>query len=644
MDGSGRKMPRAAHRPDKNIDITKSTNWASFGTAVGVASTQASFGIGFTLGAVHEGPTFSGVDLDKCRNPETGKIEDWAWKIIRFLNSYTEISPSGTGVKIFMTGSLPDDARQGKVYKVEIYDRGRYFAVTGLHLESTPDTIEPREDALRVLHEETWSRDVVRLCKQFGFYISETVDWVNVHCPWEANHSGANQPRDAGFHKTAGKVDGFSCFHAGCSEKTLGDVRTLFGLKGGHSSDFVTNKDGDIIANHQENIRRALKLMGVSFEHDLFSDKMYLLAERGRRLFDDAALDRLYLVIDDTYHFRPSFEFFTKVILDIARAHPVHPVIDYLNGLVWDQTPRLDSWLITYGGADDTELTRVVGAKILLAAVRRVRQPGCKFDEMLVLESGQGKQKSSALAALCPFDAWFSDDLPLNVDAKQIIERTSGKWVVEASDLSGMRKSEVEQLKAMLSRQVDGPVRMAYGRIPQERPRSFIVIGTTNSRAYLMDSTGNRRFWPVTVQTFDVVGIRRDRDQLWAEAAHREAQGESIRLDQRFYDEMGCLQEERRIQDPWEDQLRDSDIEWGPKIPVDSIWAILGVTNYHDSRLAPRIYQLMQKLGYPLKRRVRFSGRLCHCWIREDEAAKMGWKLEPESERPDFIPPGQSDL
>ena len=616
LDGEGRKVPRAAMQPKQNRNANKATTWTDFANATDVA-VKNSMGIGFALGSVQNGPTFAGVDLDKCRNPATGVIEDWAWQIIHYVDSYTEISPSGTGVKIFVLGSLPDGAKQGKVYKIEIYDRERYFTVTGQHVPGTPLTVEERTAQLRDLHTKTWSGDLVTLTRVFGFYISDTAQWVNIHCPWEANHSGGNQARDGGLHKTDGTVDGFNCFHAGCSEKTLADVLQLFGLKGGQRSDFLTDHHGNILAKNQDNIRHAITLLGVTLEHDVFADKLYLNAADGRRVLDDPATDRLYLLLEQTYHFSPPKDYFVMVMEDHARTTPVHPVLQYLDSLTWDRTPRVDRWLTTYGGAPDSEYGRQVGAKTLIAAVRRVRHPGCKHDEMLVLNSAvQGVLKSSALAALCSAD-WFSDDLPLNVDAKQIIERTLGKWIIEASDLAGMRKSDVEHLKAMLSRGVDGPVRMAYGHFPKERPRSFILIGTTNSQKYLKDSTGNRRFWPVAISTFDIDALRRDRDQLWAEAAAREANGESNRLDAVHWEAAARAQAASQIQDTWlEDTLapflrlkEDPDRpaflpQWRDRVLVSEVWAKLGL---HDpsrrgEREVVRLESVMQVLGYEKKR------------------------------------------
>ena len=86
---------------------------------------------------------YVGIDLDKCRDPETGKIEPWAEAIIRELDSYTELSPSGRGFHIWVRGTLPQGPRRAG--RVEMYDNGRYFTVTGNHFEGTPKTIEERD-------------------------------------------------------------------------------------------------------------------------------------------------------------------------------------------------------------------------------------------------------------------------------------------------------------------------------------------------------------------------------------------------------------------------------------------------------------------------------------------------------------------
>lgn len=383
--------------------------------------------------------------------------------------------------------------------------------------------------------------------------------------------------------------------------------------------DFTRTPKGDVVASDLDNIRLALTLLGARVTFDAFARQACLCGVP----LDDTDVERLWVRINDEYRFRPSRETLRTVLITEADAHQTHPVREYLAGLRWDGQPRLDDWLVTYGGATDSPYVRAVGALPLKAAVRRVRQPGAKFDELLILESAQGTLKSSALRNLCPDESWFSDDLPLGVDSKQIIERTAGKWIIEAAELHGNRGREAEALKAFLSRQVDGPVRLAYGRLPTTVPRQFILIGTTNARlGYLKDMTGARRFWPVTVAGFDVEALKRDRDQIWAEAVARDDAGESIRLDAALWAEAAAQQEDRRASDPWEEKLEalfDSDaITRTDCVPVEDVWAALGAAvNQRDTRASDRINAIVQRFGFTKARR-RLDGRNVRCWVRED--------------------------
>jgi hypothetical protein len=124
----------------------------------------------------------------------------------------------------------------------------------------------------------------------------------------------------------------------------------------------------------------------------------------------------------------------------------------------------------------------------------------------------------------------------------------------ENADLAGMKKAEVEQIKAFASRQVDR-ARPAYGRVREDRPRRSIEWGTTNNDKYLLSQTGNRRFWPLKTGKIDIEALKRDREQLLGEAAHYEATGESIMLDEKLWGAAREAQEQRRLNDPWEDIL-----------------------------------------------------------------------------------------
>jgi len=202
--------------------------------------------------------------------------------------------------------------------------------------------------------------------------------------------------------------------------------------------DFAPNKDGEHekfdADNHgrpfrdsQKNVRNAMKLLGVTVKHDAFQDRSTITGLEGFSPLDDNALDRLWLTIDERFKFRPTRDFFLRVVMDEAQRNSFHPVCDYIDSLRWDDTPRIDTWLIKYAGAADTPFVRAVSKLTLLAAVRRIRQPGIKFDEMPILISEQGLEKSAALRTLAVRDEWFSDDLPLNADGKRVIESLSGR-------------------------------------------------------------------------------------------------------------------------------------------------------------------------------------------------------------------------
>jgi hypothetical protein len=401
----------------------------------------------------------------------------------------------------------------------------------------------------------------------------------------------------------------------------------------GRDADFVRDKDGKIVPKNQENIRRAVELLNYELTYNQFSDKM-LVTDNNSAIpitipMDDKIVEHIYFQVDTEYRFMPPYDFFTQKLRHLAWLNAFHPVKDYLNALTWDGVRRLDEWLIECAGATDDRYTRAVSAILLIAAVRRVYHPGCKYDEMIVWESPQGIGKSSAARMLCPVPEWFSDDLPLTVDSKQIIERTLGKWIIEVSELAGKRKAEQEQLKAMLSRQVDGPARMAYGRFPVERQRQFILIGTTNLDNYLADPTGGRRWWPLRITRFDLPWIEANRDQLWAEATVREHAGEPTRLDEELWPDAAARQDARQIMEPWEQIIRDvvanTERSGDDKLRVitDDLWTALGVPiERRDRAGALRISEIMQKIGFT-RTRVRATGETVKVGYVQTDPSKL---------------------
>lgn len=383
----------------------------------------------------------------------------------------------------------------------------------------------------------------------------------------------------------------------------------------GKEEDFLRDDHGRIVPNSQHNIKRALAVLGVELTYDSFAERELIEREGVSSFFDDDQLNNLWLDVDQECGFRPSLDFFGIVTRHLARANAFHPVLDYFNGLTWDGVPRLNTWLRDCGGAEDTQLKHegdgptyleMVSAIFFIAPVKRVYDPGCKHDEMVVLETPeQGTNKSSAVQATCPDPEWVSDDLPLNASSKEILEKTRGKLIIESSDLAGRSKAEVEGLKAMLSRRVDS-ARMAYARKTSERQRQFVFVGTTNSSEYLNDPTGGRRFWPVRIKKFNVEAIVKVRDQLWAEAVARYRRGESNRMPERLWAVAGEQQEARRSVDNWEGVLQTSLESIRPssdgkrRVTTDNLFAALGMGEVfrRDLPSQKRVSQIMARLGF----------------------------------------------
>lgn len=218
----------------------------------------------------------------------------------------------------------------------------------------------------------------------------------------------------------------------------------------------------------------------------------------------------------------------------VLTRHSYHPIRDYLSGLTWDGVPRLDRIIIDYMGAEDSELNRAMSRKHFVAAVARVFNPGCKYDYCLIMSGAEGIGKSTLLRVMG--GRWFNDSIT-TLEGKEGMEQLRRAWVVELGELSGIKRSDVEQVKAHLSKQVD-IYRAAYARRVLEHPRQCVFCGTTNEALFLKGDTGNRRFWviPVVAELRKYKdwseAIRRDRDQLWAEAVHYYKQGEPLYLSE----------------------------------------------------------------------------------------------------------------
>lgn len=363
---------------------------------------------------------------------------------------------------------------------------------------------------------------------------------------------------------------------------------------------FVRGDDGQIFKSNHNNIRRSVDLIEVILSDNGFSNQTHVLCaimddwKECKELTDKDA-NRLRFLIHEKFGFLPPRQLFEDVIMDIAYQNRFHPVRDYLVSLTWDGVPRIDNWLHDYGGAEDTPFNRAVGRIFLIAAVRRVRRPGCKFDTMLVFESPvQGRNKSQAARLLATREDWFNDNLPIGAKPQEVIEQIRGSWIVEFPELAGISSREIEHVKAFLSRQVD-KARPAYGRRLESIPRQFVAIGTTNDEEYLKND--ERRFWPVRIDKFEIDLLKLAVPQMWAEAAHYEAEDEPITLPEDLWPDAAEVRAARTYENPYETPLR---ARFGGRMIITSeeAWECLGIARENRQRYGRDVGRALHNMGF----------------------------------------------
>ena len=234
----------------------------------------------------------------------------------------------------------------------------------------------------------------------------------------------------------------------------------------------------------------------------------------------------------------------------------IDPFVEWLNHRPdWDEHERLDTYLDDLFDAGTSPLVKWVGQFLFLGAVHRAYTPGAKLDEMPVLVGAQGIGKSSFLLNMFPpeHSVWFNDGLHLASDPKIRAEAIQGRVLVEVSEMAGSTKADLESLKAFVSRQDDGSVRLAFRRNPEPTPRRCIIVGSTNRLDALPnDPTGNRRFVPITLNPATQAVedyLDEHRDQLWSEALTRHAAGVNPKLPRDLMPQAAVAAETHRSQD-----------------------------------------------------------------------------------------------
>jgi len=330
----------------------------------------------------------------------------------------------------------------------------------------------------------------------------------------------------------------------------------------------------------------------------------------------DATETAINLQVQALYDLHVSTERCREMIAYVANQHPYHPVRDWLNHLVWDGVPRLDTMLHVYADAADTQLHAAMGRKFMTGAVARIYRPGCQLDTTLILVGSQGVKKSSLFRALVEDSTWFSDTT-IDLRTKDVYQQLQGVWLYEVAELAALRGRDAESTKAFLTSRCDR-YRPPYGRNVVRWDRQVAFVGTSNEAEVLDDSTGARRFWPVRVGAPDVSSIARDRAQLWAEAVEAYKAGAEWWLTPEQDEELTDSQQTYQRADSWGDIISEwlaREGQHGATVR-DIMASALQLEPTHQSKgAAMRVASILSGLGYS-KRRVTEGGQQVMRWSK----------------------------
>lgn len=327
---------------------------------------------------------------------------------------------------------------------------------------------------------------------------------------------------------------------------------------------------------------------------------------------------RCVLWLSQSYGIAVRQDIVMSAVLLVADQHHYHDVREYLEGLVWDGTPRVRSWPTKYLHVADSEYVQLAGMKWMIAAVARVMQPGCKADNVLILEGKQGWGKSTALEVLAG-KPWYTNS-PIRIGEKDTYAVMAGKWIIELAELDSLNKSDSSAAKSFFATETDR-FRNFYGKRATDVHRQGVFAGSVNFDTYLKDESGNRRYWPIRVGgPVDIEALRRDRDQLWAEAVHLYRRRVIWHVTEEERPLFEIEQTERYEGDVYEDKIARA-IEYSSRTTMEEI-------------LADVLKLDTSKWTLPEQRRVGKALKSLG-WVRKRESTgKRGWYYVPEEEAP----------
>lgn len=557
--------------PAAGLSTRHPERWAPFAAAWQALSPDLA-GIGYCMTGPHG---VIGIDLDNCLDAP------WALEVIGQLASYTELSPSGRGYRIFGLGSTDRDWTNHDV-GIEVYagHEARFLTVTGRLIDNVSTDLQPIAAGVLEALEVRYARerapddaislempdlvDDLLLPSLQGLGLHESTLAFLTTGAHDGDASRALFAAGVALYKV-GLTDAIVLSLLAANEHAMGVAlehrrqdpdRALSYLWREHCVK-ARGKAGDAVASPEEfsvvaapkrangaaapplppfkrdksgkieaiveNVTLAVQradYCGMSIQYDEFRDEIMHAARPGEwQQFADHHYVELRITLE-RHGFKPiGRELMRDVVGLVAQRNPFDSARLWLTGLPWDGGSRVDSFLSTRFGAEDSPYVRAVSRYMWTALAGRVLQPGVKADMVPILMGVQGAAKSTGIAAMAPGMEYFTE---INFSTKDDDQARlmRGKLIGEIGELRGLHTRDLESINAFVTRTHENWI-PKFREFSTQYPRRLVFVGTTNQDEFLADQTGHRRWLPVAVQRVDVKGIQTDRNQLWAEARMR---------------------------------------------------------------------------------------------------------------------------
>ncbi|MCC7304748.1 MAG: bifunctional DNA primase/polymerase [Alphaproteobacteria bacterium] len=494
--------------------------------------------------------------------------------------------------------------------------------------------------------------DVVKFLEENGHVIEYGPEGqAHIECPFADQHTTESAISSTSYFPAGSRGyerGHFSCLHAHCQDRDDTQFLDAFGFRASHF-DAVTagaQSDGEIVEQPWprlerdkqgrilatiENLQAVLMrpdICGEYIRFDNFRDEIMfspVLEPGGWRPFKDTDYTRLRVSLA-LKGFKPiAKELMRDVVHRVAELSHFDTAIEWLQGIKWDGKPRIKYFLRDYFGAADDEYAQSVSLYLWTAFAGRVLDPGCKADMVPVLIGRQGVGKTYGVSEMVPgFEHFESIDLMAR-DA-DLSRRMRGKLVIEIGELRGLHSRDMETIKEFITRTHESWV-PKYQEFAQKYPRRCVFVGTTNKDEFLADTTGNRRWLPVRCSKVDVAGVRRDREQLWAEGrelfnllggvAWHEAQGRAEEIH-----------DDHRMTDVWAEEIdrylcEADDVDGGTPLAKGYVTTgeILRFALGFDLKTVRRgdemrVADILREIGLTRKT-LRVEGRLAKVWEKK---------------------------